>query len=145
MARPLTPTAVLEQNGAYEHDPQRRAARENEPVPSGPLGLAPERFTPFQRAAWIELEEIALPGVLANSDRVIVEMYCQLVARLRGERDDEGYARPLKAAEFTLLLTILGRFGMTPSDRARLKGIPAANPKKARNRYEAMAADSNVQ
>jgi phage terminase small subunit len=141
MARPLTPTAVLEQNGAFEHDPQRRAAREGEPAGRGVLGDPPERFTPLQRDAWYELELLAPEGVLTGSDRVMVEMYCQLVARMRGEPDAEGYPRPLKAAEFTQLLNILGRLGMTPSDRARLK-VPEKSKKPA-NRFAAMAADSN--
>jgi phage terminase small subunit len=127
MARPPKPTAILEQSGAFDHDPQRRAAREDEPVPTGPLVDPPDRFTLLQREAWHELARLAAPGVLTICDRVLVEMYCELVARMRGERDEEGALRPLKAAERTQLLTILGRMGMTPSDRSRIK---APTPEK---------------
>ena len=148
MSRPLTPTAILEQKGAFDHDPGRRAAREGEPQGRGPLGDPPEYFTPMQKSAWRELELLAPEGVLTGSDRVAVEMYSQLVARLRGERYDDhgnaddgnGYPRPLKAAEVTQLLNLLGRFGMTPSDRVRLK-VPD-KPKKPANRFAAMASEA---
>lgn len=140
MARPLTPTSVLEQRGAYEHDPQRRSTRDNEPEGRGVLGDPPERFTLLEREAWTELDLLAPEGVLTGSDRVVVEMYCHLVARMRGDHDPEhAQPRPLKAAEVTQLLNILGRFGMTPSDRARLK-VPE-RAKKPANRYAAMASD----
>jgi hypothetical protein len=94
----------------------------------------------MQSEAWLELQLQAPDGVLMISDRVMVEMYCQLVARMRGELDIQNNPRPLKSGEWTQLLNILGRMGMTPSDRARLK--VARPPKKKTNRFAAMAAES---
>jgi hypothetical protein len=94
----------------------------------------------MERDAWRELAKETPDGVLMISDRVMVEMYCQLVARLRGEPDGEGHSRPLKAAEFTQLLNILGRMGKTPSDRARLN--VEKPPKKSSNRFAVMAAEA---
>jgi hypothetical protein len=117
MARHRLPTSVLEASGAFDHDPQRREARENEPVPSGPLGDPPLGFDDGQRVVWEELACQAAPGVLTIADRILVEMGARLITRLRrGE--------PLKAAEQNLILSILARMGMTPSDRSRIAAPP---------------------
>lgn len=139
MARPRTPTVILEKRGAFQHDPQRKDARSNEPVPAGPLGDPPKRFTDLEKEAWSELQLIAPEGVLMISDRIMVEAYCTLVARLRGQKDQFGAPQPLKAAEFTLLMNILGKLGMTPSDRARIK--ISEKPAAKENRFKRMASD----
>lgn len=131
-----------EASGSFEHDPQRRAAREGEPEPTGPLGDPPDSLTALQREAWQEIAGNAAPGVLTNADRVLVEMYCRLAARMRGELTPDGYPNPLKAAEYSLLVTILGRMGMTPSDRARMKVPPAPGKRKAANTFDDLAGNS---
>jgi hypothetical protein len=145
MPRPRTPTDILEKNGAFDHDPQRRAAREGEPTPSGPLGDPPLTFTKGQREAWFELMLQAPENVLTISDRVMVELYCNLVARMRGGDPDperEGATKPpenLKAAEANLLLNLLGRMGLTPADRSRIHA-PAAKKVAADDTFGRLAA-----
>lgn len=143
MSRPPLPSAIHEASGAFDHDPQRRAEREGEPQPAGPLGDAPEAFTELQREAWHEIAREAAPGVLKNADRILLEMACRLIARMRGELGEFDQPQPLKAAEYALLLTILGRMGMTPSDRARLKVPEKPTPK--RDRFAEMASQSRPQ
>jgi phage terminase small subunit len=136
---------MLEQNGSFDHDPQRRAAREGEPAPSGPLGDPPVTFTKAQRKAWLELILQAPENVLTISDRVMVELYCTLVARMRGGDPDperEGKIKPpenLKAAEANLLLNLLGRMGLTPADRSRVHA-PSTKKEAADDTFGRLAA-----
>src|SRR4051812_5446681 len=74
MARHRLPTELLERSGAFDHDPQRREARSDEPLPSGPLGDPPEYFSAAQKAIWHELAEQVPEGVLTIADRILVEI-----------------------------------------------------------------------
>jgi phage terminase small subunit len=103
-----------EASGAFDHDPQRRRERANEPIPSGPLGDPPDFLTPPQVAIWKELEALAPPGVLTNADRIMLEMLCRLLER---ERHPQG--SDLKAAERNQAISMLARLGMSPADRAK--------------------------
>jgi phage terminase small subunit len=116
MPRPPTPLAILEARGAFIKHPERRRARANEPKPSGELGNAPSYFTKDERKIWKELKEMCLPGVLANSDRWAVETACTLMAKQR--------KREIKTQEVQLLLSLLGKLGMTPADRAKVTAVP---------------------
>jgi phage terminase small subunit len=140
MSRNRTPTVLLEGRGAFEHDPQR--SRDNEPIPSGPLGDPPARFNDVQRAVWIEVSEQAAEGVLTVCDRMLVEIYCTLVARHRGGVvDAEGETQPpeiLKASEYNLIISILSRMGFTPADRSKLN-VPSKEKEKAANTFEELA------
>lgn len=136
MARLRTPTAVLEQKGAFQHDPARARARENEPIPSGPLGDPPDTFNAEQLRAWKETVAIVPPGVLTNADRHLVEKYARLRAR-------ESAGEAMKAAEHNLMMKIMTHFGMTPSARAQMSVAQA--PKKPTNRFAEMAQGNNVQ
>lgn len=142
MARHPLPTALHEESGAFDHDPQRAEARENEPIPPGPLGEPPERWRTaesdearilavLQIEAWHELELQVAKNVLTISDRVLVEVYCSLVARHRA-------GQVLKAAEYNLILSCLARMGMTPSDRSRLN-VPTDEKTKAVDTFSRLA------
>jgi hypothetical protein len=129
MSRHRLPTDILLRNGAFEHDPQRLAAREDEPKPAGPLGDPPEYFLLAERQAWTELSEQVPRGVLTIADRVLVEITSGLIARLR-DRDPET-ARPLKAAEYNLVISCLARMGLTPADRSKIAAKPPDSEKPA--------------
>ena len=146
MARHPLPTAKHAESGAFDHDPQRAEARENEPIPPGPLGEPPERWrilassaesdearilAVLQTEAWHELELNVAKNVLTISDRVLVEVYCSLVARHRA-------GQILKAAEYNLLLSCLARMGMTPSDRSRLN-VPTDEKEAAGDTFSRLA------
>lgn len=110
MARPRTPTNVLELRGAFDKDPQRR--REDPRVDAG-LGDPPAYFDDGECAIWAEIAESAPEGVLSKSDRLCVEMLVPLIVRLRNRE-------PMKAAERAFMLSTLTRMGCTPADRSRV-------------------------
>jgi len=116
MSRPRTPTAILEARGSFVHNPGRKAARANEPMPNGQLGRPPEHLTDDEKRFWRELTRLAPPGVLTNSDRWFVEMTVRLMARVR-----HGTARTM---EFGQLVQCLAKMGLSPADRSRVSAVP---------------------
>ena len=132
MPRPTKPTAVLEQTGAFRHDPQRARVRKHEPQPKGPLGPAPKHLNKGQQACWRELSRIAPPRVLTVSDRWLVEITARLMAKLRNPR-----ARNLTASEMTQLTNCLARMGLTPTDRTK---VSVPEPEKTGNLFAELAA-----
>lgn len=117
MARPRTPTKVLELRGAFKVHPGRR--RPDEPRPTGELGDPPVHLSEAALTAWNEIVAMAPPGVLTNSDRMAVEIAACLMAQFR--------AGDLLPAGVGHLRGILGRMGLTPADRAGLS-IPQPEP-----------------
>lgn len=115
MSRPRTPTAILEQKGAFRKDPQRKEARKSEPRPTGELGDAPEHLSEAQKAIWAELSGICPPKVLTNADRWTVEIAVRLMAKVRDDSITNG--------QLAQLIVCLSRMGMTPADRSKV-GVP---------------------
>lgn len=110
MPKPRTPTSVMEANGAFDHDPQRRRV---DPDTHGPLSVqAPERLSPAERVIWEELVLLAPKRVLADCDTYIVELTVRLVSKLRDGT--------INGAQSGQLLACLGRMGMTPADRSKV-------------------------
>ena len=109
------PTNVLEMKGAFIKHPERQ--REDPKVEIG-LGPPPDYFEEIEKAIWEEIKNSAPEGVLAKSDRMIVEMAVPLIQRQRAREK-------MKAAEMTFLLSVFSRLGCTPADRSRV-----AAPKK---------------
>jgi hypothetical protein len=83
---------------------------------NGPLGPAPAHLKPAQRAVWDELSAIIPAGVAQASDRWAFELLVCLMSKFR-----RGAA---KASEANQILSQLARFGMTPSDRDRVRPNP---------------------
>lgn len=125
MARPRTPTAILELRGSFKNRPSRR--RDAEPKPNGPLGPPPERLPADVIPCWLEIEESAPAGVLGASDRWCVELASRFMTNLRNGTSN--------ATELRLLRSLLGALGMTPADRARL----SVSPEKPGNRFTELA------
>lgn len=111
MGRPKTPTKLLDARGAFRKHPERR--RDGEPEVKDPLG-SPPSLEPDELEAWREIIERAPVGVLTAADWHSVEMASCLMAEYR--RDRTGFA----AGKMGRLQSLLGRFGMTPADRASL-------------------------
>ncbi|HWR36382.1 MAG TPA: hypothetical protein VN622_10985 [Clostridia bacterium] len=132
MARPRKPTAQLERSGAFKHDPQRARERENEPVPSGPLGDPPENLKELQVEIWNELSGQAAEGVLTVCDRMYLEITCGLMARHRA-------GELLKAAEYNLIISCLGKMGMTPADRSKINA-PTKQKQETESEFQKLAA-----
>jgi hypothetical protein len=118
MPAPRVPTSLLEIRGAFEHNPERRKDRENEPKPTGSLGPAPRTFKKEEKKIWKELQEIVPPGVLTNADRWTVEIACVLMARQR--------AGTITSSDLGKLIALMSRMAMTPADRSRVGVEPAA-------------------
>lgn len=111
MARPSKPTKVLEINGAFKKNPNRR--RDGEPVPTG--GIGPYAKGSLDKAEiWDEIVGQCAPGVLTNADRLSLEIAVEYVHLFRKD--------PAKfpAVKVHVVVALLGRFGMTPADRAKL-------------------------
>jgi len=112
MGRPAKPTALKLANGSARHDPGR--VNHDEPVVTRGIGPAPERLTAEQRETWDEIVRICFAGVLGESDRIALEMIVVLLVEFRN-----GFA-DMNAAKMKLLESLMGRFGLTPSDRTKI-------------------------
>lgn len=111
MARPRTPTNVLKLRGAFQKNPQRK--RINEPKPVGEIGPQAIGSTD-PKEIWDELVSICAPNVLTVSDRMTLEIAVQYMSQFR--KDPANYSNE----RVRILIGILAKFGMTPSDRAKL-------------------------
>lgn len=125
MARPRKPTNVLELKGAFKKNPQR-ARKDAETV--GPLSDPPPHLGGAELHAWREIAEHAPLDVLTDSDRIALELAANLLAQFRLDPLD------FPATKLVRLEALLGKFGMTPADRAKvgakkeaLKGNPFAD------------------
>ena len=115
MARPRKSTSTLRANGSFLINPQRERARSLEPLPSAELGSPPENMEVQEKAIWRELVALLPSGVATNMDRPSFELMVGLLAQYRHHRGT------MKAAEYSLLVGLFGRFGMTPADRSRVQ------------------------
>lgn len=125
MARPRIATNIHELKGTFKTHPERRAARENEPVPKAGIGPSPEWFEPNEVEAWDYIVGVMPPGVLGDSDRVHLEVAARLLA----------YSRTVKISEMSdgklsRLDAMLGKMGLNPAERSKVKAekAPPQNP-----------------
>lgn len=125
--RPRKPTRVLELQGAFRKDPQRKRAREGEPQVTEPLGDPPDCLDEAVRARWREIAAWC-PWLMAP-DRVLVEVTAVLWAEFR-----RGAANASQTMQLSRNLTHLG---MSPSDRSKVKVPPAPRTK---NPFEELQA-----
>lgn len=114
MARPRTPSNVLELRGAFDRHPerQRKDARGAGPFQSEP----PEHLPQTALRAWRWIVD-RLPAVAVYStDEIAVEIAARLLA---------GWWETGDLATLRELRPWLGKLGFTPQDRANL---PSAGP-----------------
>jgi phage terminase small subunit len=121
MPTPKKNLAELRLSGTYQQN-KRRYEHLTKPVPTIliPIGRPPMHLRPAEKAAWIELVRTAHPGLLSRSDRIIVEIAARLIVRMRHP--------DAKNSEYTALLTVLSKLGMTPASRLKLNLPPIAVP-----------------
>lgn len=121
MARPRTPSNVLELRGAFKKHPERR----RQPVePAGEFDPAPPDHIPRDHVrAWHWIVKQIPPGVLTASDYSSVETMAGLQARvwMTGELD---YIKELRQW--------LGQYGLTAAAREK---IGAKKPAKSGNPF----------
>lgn len=112
MAKPRTPSAVLEARGAFDKDPARRredfSAGEFDPAP-------PDYFQPHQVDVWNEIVGVLPATVLQATDRMAVELASRLIAQFRQQPDVM-----VTSAQVAQIRTALAVLGMTPADRSRV-------------------------
>lgn len=121
MARHKQPLELAKLKGADRKDPQRYPP--TVPKNTSKLGAPPRHLKPKARAAWLELEKMALPGVLTAAERIIIEIGANLLSEYREEPAD------FRPGKYTHLIGILARLGMTPTDRQKL-GVEDDGKKK---------------
>lgn len=122
MARPRTPTNVLDARGAFKINPQRKRQDAED---AGELTAPPAHIGGAVLAAWNEIVRVAPKGVVTESDRLSLEVMSELFAEFRACPAD------FTAAKLVRLEALLGKFGMTPADRAKVGGkreAPKGNP-----------------
>ena len=123
MARPHLPKNILRIRGSDKNHPARMKKRENEPENIKPLRDPPAHLSKLNKAAYSEIVELSIPGVLGEADSLAVEQAASLLVKCRGLCDDQP-----TAAERRLLFSYFGQMGMLPADRAKLS-IPKEKPK----------------
>lgn len=113
MPTPLKPTKLLELSGSFISHPDRKRAREGEPVPNKPIGAPPKHLSKEAKAMWRDVVKTVPAGVIGDCDKWALEALCVLFCRFR--------AGTIKSMEMTALNSLFTRFGLTPADRARVK------------------------
>lgn len=112
MGAPKKPSALKAVQGTDQKNKDRMNA--NEPIPTRGIGPAHTSLTEFERKIWDEVVGIQYAGVLGEADRIALEMMCRLIAEMRLDFVE------MTAAKITQLSQLIGRFGMTPSDRTKI-------------------------
>jgi hypothetical protein len=125
MARPRTPTEVLDVRGSFIVHPSREKERQAEPVSDRALGEPPSRLDAETQAVWREVSSELLPGVGKESDRQMFEVLIRLLAKMR--------KGTIRIMELNALVSLCGRFAMTPSDRSKV--AVGAEPSTALTRF----------
>lgn len=138
MARPRTPTNVLDARGAFKEHPKRLREREGEPQDDRPLGDPPDDLDEAERAAWHEMAEQAPPGVLTAADRTLVEMAARALAEVRNPWAEVYDRKKGEVVEFRkgfdsraagILYRCLAAMGLSPSDRSKVSVPEKEKPK----------------
>jgi hypothetical protein len=123
--RPRKPTVIHELQGTFKRNPER--ARPSEPVPTAGIGPAPAHLDEAQALAWDEIVRVSPPGVLFNSDRLVLEIAAVLFTQFRNNPD-------FPITGIGRLQSLLSSLGMTPADRSKIS-VPKG---KSKNPYEDM-------
>lgn len=104
---PRTPKKLKELKGL-------QVKNKDEPEPARGIGPAGDVLTDYEKQIWDEVVGHMYAGVLGEADRIALEMMCRLIAEMRLNFEE------MTAAKLTQLSALLGRFGMTPSDRTKI-------------------------
>jgi len=123
MARHKQPDEIAKLNGSHKKDPQRY--RNTVPKSAIPCGEPPEAMSESAKECWFEISAKAIPGVLTFADTIMLEMASDLLADYRHLRRIPIVERMESRTDFTssnktILIGLLARFGMSPSDRNSL-------------------------
>jgi len=106
------PLALKQIQGTDKDHKSRQ--NQNEPTPTRGIGPSHSSLNEYEQEIWDEVVGISYRGVLGEADRIALEMMCRLIAEMRLNFEE------MTAAKITQLSQLLGRFGMTPSDRTKI-------------------------
>jgi hypothetical protein len=112
MPRNTTPVEIAKIKGMQSLHPERYL--DSIPKSDLPLGLPPKRLTDEAQECWWEISFYAIPGIMTGADRLLLETLSNHLAEYR--KDPNKY--PVNKVQ--QMITTLGRFGMSPSDRTKL-------------------------
>ena len=112
MGAPKKPSALKKLEGTDKRNKDRM--NPNEPVPARGIGPSHKSLSAAEQLIWDEVVGISYRGVLGEADRIALEMMCRLIHEMRTDFEE------MTAAKITQLSQLLGRFGMTPSDRTKI-------------------------
>src|SRR5215217_6407763 len=113
MARPRTPTAILELKGAFKKDPQRKAAREGEPVVENPVGSPPKHVSKPAALIWRRVVKEAY--WLRSTHRDVLEAFC--VYKAAFETDPLS----MKSAQVAQMMKAMTELGLTAASQTKVK------------------------
>lgn len=114
MGRHQEPLGTAAIKGATDKNPARYRDRKRAPKPAAGIGSVPEFLTGEAAVVWLETVPQMVDGVLTVADRIAWCSLCELEAERREK------PREFSGAKFAALVSLLARFGMTPSDRAKV-------------------------
>lgn len=109
------PTSILSLVGSFEHNPKRRRV---DPPAHGPIGSAPKQEQLTFGQAWKYIVKCCPDGVLADRDRMYLEVAASLFVEFRSA---PARFHPAKLARLTAMLSNLG---MSPADASRVSVSP---------------------
>ena len=112
MGAPRKPAALRELHGTANRNNHRDNL--NQPEVKRGIGPATTMLSEYEQAIWDEVVGQMYAGVLGEADRIALEMMCRLIGEMRLNFEE------MTAAKITQLSQLLGRFGMTPSDRTKI-------------------------
>jgi hypothetical protein len=110
MARPRTPTTVLELSGAFKNYPSRGRDRKDEPRIATALPEPPGYLDSGSAAMWLQMKSRGY--WLTSADQFLVEIAATLMARYRIDE--------LRSGDVSLLIGLLGKIGFSPSERGKM-------------------------
>lgn len=142
------PTAMKKING----NPGKRPLNDSEPTPPKGEPDMPEHLNETGREAWLWLSEmLGVMGLLAESDRAIMSLYCDTWSEYVDAREKVNtygmvllskggvpYMSPYMMAESMLkkqLTQYLGELGLSPSSRSRLHVTKMKNEEAGKSRF----------
>lgn len=133
MARPPKPTAVLKTQGTARKD---RHAKRKDLELGGELPQPPDFLSDIAREEWRRVCTIGKYNkALSPADRGPLAMYCLLWAELQAKTTT---GEEMQASRMALLANLAGKFGMTPSDRAK---IQMPEDEKPKNKFAALGSE----
>ena len=129
-------TAVLKLQGTMRSD---RHAKRNDLDLGGELPKVPAFLNSVAKAEWKRVCSIGkYSKALSPADRGALTLYCILWSELKEsqELNAEGFLVPMQSARMSVFMNLAGKFGMTPSDRAK---IQMPEEPKVQNKFAALA------